>query len=54
MPKIGSQPDVSGEYVFEDTNLDMFVLYDFQLTTLYHGENMPIKTYYDVRKLLLL
>lgn len=39
---------VSGEYVFEDTNLDLFVIYEFNQTTLSRNERIPIKGIYKV------
>eukprot|EP00826_Nyctotherus_ovalis_P039134 TRINITY_DN3735_c0_g2_i2.p1 TRINITY_DN3735_c0_g2~~TRINITY_DN3735_c0_g2_i2.p1 ORF type:complete len:513 (-),score=168.28 TRINITY_DN3735_c0_g2_i2:1403-2941(-) len=39
---------VSGEYVFEDTNLDLFVIYEYDQTTLSHEERIPIKGVYKV------
>ena len=49
MPTIGSQgEDVTGEYTFEDNNLDMFAIYDYRQTTLYHGANIPDQSYYQV------
>ena len=46
MSKTFGQPDVpsmgivsTGEYNFEDNNLDCYKLYDFQQTDMYHGLN---------------
>jgi hypothetical protein len=35
----------SGQYNFEDNNLDMFCLFDYKQTDLYHGHNREDEFY---------
>jgi len=44
------QEDISGQYIFEDVNHDIFVLYEFKQTTLFHGDNFPLKSYYELNE----
>ena len=42
-PQMGAE--MSGEYVFEDNNLDMFHLFDYKQTDTYHGLNREDEYY---------
>jgi hypothetical protein len=39
---------VSGEYTFEDINLDLFVLYEYNQTNLEHEDRLPVRSLYKV------
>jgi len=43
--------EVSGQYDFEDTNLDLFRLFDYQETTFYHGFNREDSFYYTEKNM---
>ena len=42
---------VSGEYDFEDSNLDLFKIHDYKQTTFYHGFNREDAFYYTEKNM---
>ena len=41
--------EVTGQYQFEDTNLDVFMIHDYKQTTFYHGLNRE-EEFYNTEK----